>query len=61
MIVVPWTREVAMDSDAWCELGYILRVEPTRILDELNILNEGQGSRSKMTSSFLLFKTDLGG
>lgn len=39
MIVVPWTREVAMDSDAWLDLGYILKVEPTRILDGLNILN----------------------
>lgn len=50
MIGVPWTREVVTGSDKWLDLGYILKVEPTRIADGLNY-SEGSGSR--MISKFV--------
>lgn len=51
MIVVPWTREVATGSDKWLDLGYVLKVEPTKVADGANYT---RGSR--MTSNFLLSK-----
>lgn len=43
MLVVPWTRGVVIERDKWLDLGYSLKVEPTRVPDGSNYMGGDQG------------------